>query len=592
VKHALAFALFAAACGTTTKPSSDPLPSWGVPVSGGNVLALSDNQHAVVADPDRDRLMVVDLDAGTTVEIALQAGDEPGRLVEDAAGRVHVALRRGGALLTIAGTTIVSRRAVCAEPRGLAYDATADAIDVACTTGELVTLPAAGGDATRSVFVDRDLRDVLIVNSALYVTRFKTAELLALDTNGAILSRTPMPTVRRFDEGGQGGPLQDGSGSGSDDGKIDALPAVAWRAVALSDGRIAVSHQRQLQRELSVAQGGYGGFGCGGTPIESTISIVTPGQGTTPGTTVAYTPIGASLPVDLAIAPSGQLAVAFAGGKAIVVTSVSQMVVDPNEEGCPQGGMSSSDNFGAPTSVAFTGNSDLIAFYPELPGLVVTHNGTKRTITLPGELGYDSGRNMFHEETPAGLACASCHPEGRDDGLVWKFAELGPRRTQVLGGSILARAPYHWTGDEADLPTLMDDVFSVRMSGPMPTNSEHRSLGPFLDRVPAPAPIGMANVDAATRGQAVFEDPSVGCLGCHVGALKSTKAIVDVGTGGMFKVPSLIGVGARAPFLHDCCAATLTDRFTPTCGGGDLHGKTSQLSVAQVSDLVAYLETL
>ena len=592
MKHALAFALFAAACGTSTKPSTDPLPSWGVPISGGNVLALSDNVHAVVADPDRDRLMVVDLTAGTTDEIALQAGDEPGRLVEDAAGRVHVALRRGGALLTIAGTTIVGRRAVCAEPRGLAYDATADALDVACSTGELVTLPAAGGDATRSVFVDRDLRDVLIVKNALYVTRFKTAELLALDANGAILSRTPMPTVRRFDVGGMGGPLIDGNGSGSNDGKIDALPAVAWRAVALSDGRIAVSHQRQLQRELSVVQGGYGGFGCGGTPIESTVSIVTPGQGTTPGTSVAYSPLGGSLPVDLAIAPSGQLAVAFAGGKSIVVTSVPHMVVDANEEGCPEGGMSSSDDFGSPTSVAFNGNNDLIAFYPELPALVVTHAGAKRTVTLPGELGYDSGRNMFHEETPAGLACASCHPEGRDDGLVWKFAELGPRRTQVLAGSILARAPYHWTGDQADLPTLMDDVFSVRMSGPMPTNSEHRSLGPFLNRVPAPAPIGMANADAATRGQAVFEDPSVGCLGCHVGTLKSTKAVVDVGTGGAFKVPSLIGVGARAPFLHDGCAATLADRFSPTCGGGDLHGKTSQLSAAQVSDLVAYLETL
>ena len=29
-----------------------------------------------------------------------------------------------------------------------------------------------------------------------------------------------------------------------------------------------------------------------------------------------------------------------------------------------------------------------------------------------------------------------------------------------------------------------------------------------------------------------------------------------------------------------------------TCGGADAHGKTSQLTPAQVSDLVAYLETL
>jgi Cytochrome c len=598
VKTMLAFALFAAACSTTTKPSSDPLPSWGVPITGGNVLALADGQHAMVADPDRDRVMVVDLDAGTTIEIALQAGDEPGRLVQDAAGRVHVALRRGGALVTINGTDIVSRRSVCAEPRGLAYDATADAIDVACATGELVTLPAGGGDATRSVFVDRDLRDVLIVKNALYVTRFKTAELLAIDANGAILSRTAMPTVRRFNEVALPDDLPTpdagtGSGSGSDDGKIDSIAAVAWRATALPDGRIAVVHQRQLQRELSVHQGGYGGFGCGGQAIESTITFVTPGTGTTATTTVAMSPIDGALPVDMAVSQSGLIAVALAGGKSISLTSVGNMIVDDNSEGCPVGGATSEiDNFGAPTSVAYTAGNDLIAFYPELPGLVVTHQGVARTITLPGELGYDSGRNMFHEQTTAGLACASCHPEGRDDGLVWKFAELGPRRTQVLAGSILARAPYHWTGDETDLPTLMDDVFSVRMSGPLPTNSEHRSLGPFLNRVIVPAPIGMPNVDAAARGKAVFEDGSVGCLGCHSGTLMTTKAIVDVGTGGAFKVPSLVGVGARAPFLHDGCAKTLTDRFSATCGGADAHGKTSQLTPAQVSDLVAYLETL
>ena len=47
-----------------------------------------------------------------------------------------------------------------------------------------------------------------------------------------------------------------------------------------------------------------------------------------------------------------------------------------------------------------------------------------------------------------------------------------------------------------------------------------------------------------------------------------------------FKVPSLLGVGARAPFMHDGCAATLEDRFG-ACGGGDRHGNTSQLSAAR-----------
>jgi hypothetical protein len=45
--------------------------------------------------------------------------------------------------------------------------------------------------------------------------------------------------------------------------------------------------------------------------------------------------------------------------------------------------------------------------------------------------------------------------------------------------------------------------------------------------------------------------------------------------------------------MHDGCAATLRERFTdPTCGGGDRHGRTSELSPAQVDDLIAYLMSL
>lgn len=36
----------------------------------------------------------------------------------------------------------------------------------------------------------------------------------------------------------------------------------------------------------------------------------------------------------------------------------------------------------------------------------------------------------------------------------------------------------------------------------------------------------------------------------------SNQAIVNVGTGANFKVPSLLGVGSRAPYMHDGCAAT------------------------------------
>ena len=111
------------------------------------------------------------------VSIDLNAHDEPGRLAEDAVGHVHVALRRGGAIVTIDPVTHtqLARRSVCPAPRGLAYDAAADALYVACATGELVTLPTSSDTPTRSVFVEDDLRDVVLSGGQLYVSTFRHA---------------------------------------------------------------------------------------------------------------------------------------------------------------------------------------------------------------------------------------------------------------------------------------------------------------------------------------------------------------------------------------------------------------------------------
>ena len=113
---------------------------------------------AVAADPDRDRVSIVDLPNDEVIgHIALKAGDEPGRLVEDAAGRVHVALRGAGAIATIdvVKLKVSDRRSVCGAPRGIAYDAANDALRVACTEGELVTMPAAGGSVHASACTSR-----------------------------------------------------------------------------------------------------------------------------------------------------------------------------------------------------------------------------------------------------------------------------------------------------------------------------------------------------------------------------------------------------------------------------------------------------
>ncbi|HEU0035529.1 MAG TPA: cytochrome c [Kofleriaceae bacterium] len=586
---------------------------WGAPITGGTITVTRDGSRAIVSDPDRDRLLAVDLASGTVAgELALQPGDQPGRVIEDSAGRIQVALRHGGALLTLDGSlNIIARRAVCPEPRGLAYDASADTVHIACAGGELVTYAAAGGDLpVRQIRLDRDLRDVIVSGTQLIVTRFRTAEILTLDANGAVINRTFPPTVPRFDSGSFGGlPPEGGDGQ---TGTINAAASVAWRTIAMPDGRLVMSHQRKVKTKLDSEQpGGYGGD-CGGGPVEDAVTVIAPGLAPQ-----AVAQIGnGALPVDIAASPAGdKLAVVVAGSKSVKVVPSSALALpdedkcepppppcdDPNAPTTPDGrgdcdddDDDDEDRLGAPTSVAFTPTGDLVIFYPEAPALVVrAAAGPLATrIDLTGDRGIDAGRAVFHTQTRIGLACASCHPEGRDDGLVWDFAQFGTRRTQSLAGHILQRAPYHWAGDEASLPVLMDDVFAQRMSGGILSDEQKRALGPWLDRVPAPVVTATADADTIARGKAVFESPEAACVSCHNGELMSNKQLVNVGTGGTFKVPSLLGLADRAPFMHTGCAPTLAARFTSACGGGDAHGVTSTLTAQQVSDLVAYLESL
>jgi DNA-binding beta-propeller fold protein YncE/mono/diheme cytochrome c family protein len=607
----ISLALFLAAC-SSTSPSKTPPPSWGTPVSGGTMLVAHDGSHVIVADPDRDRVLSIDLGTNqVAAELPLNPGDEPGRVVEDGGGRFYVALRRGGALLELSDYStlgVVARVPVCPEPRGLVWDQASNAIDVACTGGELVTVPAGGNAVSRAVFVDRDLRDPVISGGKLYVTRFREAELLALDASGAIVTRVTPPVVARFDESQNGGlGVDGGSGSGSGSGtipvgEVPAVGAVAWRTLVLPDGRIVMVHQRQLQTVLHTTQGGYGA-GCGQGPVETGITVMMDPNSTTGVFASAPAVVGA-LPVDMAVTAAGdRLAIVTAGSQTVHVVETTALQTpddqmcgggdgggDGSDDGGSDGG-DMQDHLGTPTSVQFTPAGDLLVYYPELPAVVVHHGTQAKTITLTGGIGYDSGRALFHTQTSVGLACASCHPEGRDDGLVWQFDTEGTRRTQSLAGDITDRAPYHWAGDEPDLPTLMDDVFATRMAGPQPTNSQHTMLPAFLERVQAPAPSSMLDQAAVARGQVLFQATETACTTCHNGPLFTNHTIVNVGTGGSFKVPSLLGVGARAPYLHDGSAPTLADRFGPQ-GGGDLHGHTSQLTAAQISDLVAYLQSL
>ncbi len=239
---------------TVVTPSVPPPP-----ISGGTLLVTSDGTHAVAADPDRDSVYVVDLHAQTVAfTISLHPGDEPGRLVEDGAGRVHVALRSGGALVTIDPTTgsILDRRSVCPAPRGVAWDSSTDLVWVACATGEVVALPSAGGAATTSFTVERDLRDVIVSNGSFAISEFRSAEVLRLAGDGTITRRDALPSPT-----------------------TGFVPHVAWRAVPGPSGTIVTLHQAESTASLvTTVQGGYGcgGGGFGQTDVSGTFDAGSP----------------------------------------------------------------------------------------------------------------------------------------------------------------------------------------------------------------------------------------------------------------------------------------------------------------------------
>lgn len=538
------------------------------PIMGGTLATSPDGAIAVASDPDRDAVFIVDLARRAVSPIQLEAGEVPGRVVIGSGANAYVVLRDAGAVarIDLDRKELVARYEVCGAPRGIAFDAGAGLLHVACQSGELVSLDADNGEVARQVRVADDLRDVVQSGDHLVLTTFRSSEILVLDASGAVERRTAPTTL-----------------------STTSRPSVAWRAAAGPDGRVQVIHQlAEVSGGVSTSADGYGE---GGGPCG--ISIVSPAVTAVdvdaPDEAVVSPPqqlFGAAGPTDIAISPSGRVAIVVAGNTWSENAAVLRFESADHLADCNSGVDPKAE--GEPVAVAFADDRTIVQ--SREPAALYIENGD--SITLSTESHANTGLGLFHMNTGAGIACASCHPEGTDDGQTWIFAELGPRRTQNVAGGIAARAPYHWDGDMLDFTMLVNEVMVGRMSLPdRPNVAQLEGFLGWVDSVKRPE-ARFGDPEAIARGEALFLDPEVGCDECHTGPELTNKQAFDVGTEGTFMVPSLKGIASRAPYLHDGCAKTLRDRFSVGCGGGDRHGQTSQLSESQIDDLVTYLETL
>ncbi|MFO0428080.1 MAG: hypothetical protein ACK526_16060 [Planctomyces sp.] len=221
------------------------------------------------------------------------------------------------------------------------------------------------------------------------------------------------------------------------------------------------------------------------------------------------------------------------------------------------------------------------------------------------------------------IACSSCHIDGDADGRTWQNPE-GLRNTQSLIGLSWTH-PVHWSADRDEVQDFEHTVRGLLMqgqgllSGRLPEALEQPISGrsEMLDALamytnshssqPSPHSKGGLS-EQAKRGRDLFLSDRTGCARCHSGPWYSdslprkTDEIVrhDVGTGNAdpselmgptYDTPTLIGVYRTAPYLHHGKAATLRDVLT-TFNPDDKHGKTSDLTESEISDLVEFLKAL
>jgi mono/diheme cytochrome c family protein len=215
----------------------------------------------------------------------------------------------------------------------------------------------------------------------------------------------------------------------------------------------------------------------------------------------------------------------------------------------------------------------------------------------PMPLAFVLGRQIFHATGDArisqdGRACASCHPDGRDDAITWATPE-GPRRTIMLAGRLSNTAPFSWNGANDSVREHVTHTFE-RLSGQGLRNVELEALLTFIESMPAPPRDGDVNVKLVKKGEELFHAAESECSSCHTAGGTDTKNH-DLGLKAradrknQFNTPTLTFLSGRGPYFHDGRFETVRDVLVQSDG---MMGHTKHMGEEDLLALEAYLNTL
>jgi len=197
-------------------------------------------------------------------------------------------------------------------------------------------------------------------------------------------------------------------------------------------------------------------------------------------------------------------------------------------------------------------------------------------------------------------SCASCHPQGRMDGLNWDLVNDGIGNLKNTKSLLLAHktppamsSGVRGSAEEAVRGGIEHILFTE------PSEKDAAAIDTYLKSLePVPSPYLEHHQLSlkAERGKKLFFSDKVGCSECHPAPLYTDMKGHDVGSKSpcdhrqAFDTPTLIEVWRTAPYLHDGCYTTVKELITK----GRHCGPESdvELNEQQINDLVEFVLSL
>jgi cytochrome c peroxidase len=230
-------------------------------------------------------------------------------------------------------------------------------------------------------------------------------------------------------------------------------------------------------------------------------------------------------------------------------------------------------------------NEDALSKPREVFHSELTHGRKSYLINL-GNLAFSSPSILGGVARQASISCSTCHVNGAGNPKLYvpkmstrpgNFDTTGPLFNPKADNQVLdpvripslrgARflAPYGNDGRMASLQDFVRNVIVNEFAGPEPSAATLEAIVAYIndiDFLPNPnlGPAGRLTsvaMDSERRGEVLFmkpfpNDPTMSCATCHM----PSAAFVDhqqhdVGSGGLFKTPTLMNADFNAPYFHD-----------------------------------------